>query len=638
MEIKTFWVDIENSSGTRYGPGPLIPAYFKTSGPLSRLGDFSFPVPSTDANLTVLAKKRIAMCRYVDAAGDLQVFGGGVIDKIDWQDHEDGTVTIEVSGNSLATEMTYQSVGELSLASGGSGVADGPEKIMAFAPSGWSITDGTTLTDVYAGFEGESVAAALIMVSEHIGEHWRLGSGREVVWLGPQSSFEKSGVRAVQTVYDPSNLGSNIALIQSMEEIEETYDLITRAIPVGSGNGAAVVTLAHATDSPPAGFTLNKAGNYVKYDAGEADGLIIERRIEFKEIGPLENTSADIEAAANFLLQATVEHLRKYAVAQKFYKLKLVTNQLLQPGTTLRVIKRDVLDGAVLRDVNADLVILSVTNQVDESGLHTVEVEVSTIDRYPVTDDSFLAGQAQSAKVFSSHPQLGVGTTVYNWRDEMDKDHSAAFRFWLGNEFTSINHAILRFRIRPLRSTVKSVASESESTEDGGGSAPTSDYKGAHGHTVGVTAGSLGYTHDLAVDIVGSAAVLRAKGYTGGTAVISTGGNPGDHRHTVTIPNHSHIFTPSVSAKYGIFEESSANTLGLSDLVIKLNSGSDLSGSVSDIGGGWYQLDITAELVDSVYRPAAESNTIEISTAAEKTARIEAQLNLVAVLQAVKYT
>lgn len=74
-----------------------------------------------------------------------------------------------------------------------------------------------------------------------------------------------------------------------------------------------------------------------------------------------------------------------------------------------------------------------------------------------------------------------------------------------------------------------------------------------------------------------------------------------------------------------------------SNLVYKLNGGADLGANVVDIGNGWYELDITDALVDSVFRPAQENNVLEITTATDKTARIEAQLTVRGVVQAVAY-
>jgi hypothetical protein len=138
----------------------------------------------------------------------------------------------------------------------------------------------------------------------------------------------------VQHVNDPvaAETADGIALITSFEEVSDAADLLSRVIPRGAGNGGAVLTLAAVTDSAPVGYTLNAAQNYVKRDSSETTYGRIERVLDFKNIGPISNTTADIQAAANMLLQASVEHLRKYGVPQKFYRVGLAkVGQILKP-------------------------------------------------------------------------------------------------------------------------------------------------------------------------------------------------------------------------------------------------------------------------------------------------------------------
>jgi len=88
--------------------------------------------------------------------------------------------------------------------------------------------------------------------------------------------------------------------------------------------------------------------------------------------------------------------------------------------------------------------------------------------------------------------------------------------------------------------------------------------------------------------------------------------------------------------EYGIFEESSGNTLEKDDLAISVNGGSDISGDVSDIGNGWYSLDVTDEVQNaSTLRPTAANNYITFETATAKTAQISAQLSVRSIIQAI---
>lgn len=646
MQIKNFWVDIENASGTRVYKGPLRAFGWTQSDVLSASGTFAFDVSIADPNIGALAEKRVAVCKYVDANGVLQTFGGGVIDKITTTSRTDGSMLIHVEGNDLTRELTYRSVGALDLSGvGAAGVTDGPDQAMALAPAEWSISNGTTLTHVYAGFDGESVLNALTRISEKIGEHWRLGAGREIEWLGGAESFAASGVRAVQHVNNPVAVETleTIAVITSVEEISDAADLISRIIPRGAGNGGVALTLSAVTDSAPVGYTLNATANYLKRDASETEYGLIERVLDFKDIGPLSNTTADVQAAANMLLQASVEHLRRYGVPQKFYRLDLANvSQLLKPGTTLRAVFRKIENGTVQFDLDDTFIILSVDKQISAEGAHTSSVMISTIDRLPVSDSEYLARQSMQARVLSAHQQLGASVDTFPYRDEMDNSHGASLRFWLGDEYTSISRAVVRFRIQPLRSTVKSVAGSSTTTSSGGGStsgsggasSQTSD-AGPHNHRITI------YNPQSGNPVYFDGSFLTS---SRPTDIVTTQSESPSHSHSVSIPSHTHStpdhthsLTPNITMQYGIFEESGASTLVLTDLIIKLNGGADLRTTVTDIGNGWYELDITDALTDAVFRPSQENNEIAITTATAKSARIEAQITVRGVVQAVNY-
>jgi hypothetical protein len=212
----------------------------------------------------------------------------------------------------------------------------------------------------------------------------------------------------------------------------------------------------------------------------------------------------------------------------------------------------------------------------------------------------------------------------------MDNTHGASFPFWCGDEYTTIQRAVLRFRIQPLRSTVKSVAGSSSTSSSGGGGTETSAGGGGGTWTANT---SINWTwSDSSIQIPSGGNHYHGIGATVHSHPVILS----DHTHDVAIAAHTHTVTPSISTAYGIFEESGGNTLALANLVIKLNGGADLRTSVVTVGG-WYELDITAGLVDAVFRPAQIENSIAITTATAKTARIEAQLTIRGVVQAVNY-
>lgn len=662
MQIRNYYVDIEDASGAKLGRGPLRVMDWTQKDSLSASGTFSFTASLSDPNLPALREKRVAICRYVAADGSLNLFGGGVIESITRVVDEQGVLRLQVSGFDLTRELTYRSVGALDLSGvGGAGVSDAPVRIMDLAPETWSLSSGLTAQSVYEAFDGESVLQALTRIGEHIGEHWRLGTGRVIEWLGPASGFAASGVRAVQHV--PSVVATEtlntVALVTGLEEVSDAADVVSRVYPRGSGNGGAVLTLAAVTEAPPSGYGVNVAENYVIASATETAYERIERALDFKEIGPVSNTTPDVQAAANMLLQAAVEHLRRHAQPQKFYRVSLGhTSARIRPGTTLHVVYRQVRDGVTLYDLDAEFIVLEVERQLSSEGAYTASVLISTIDRLPNSDTDLLVNQIMEGRVVSTHPQLGVSVDTLTFRDEMDNAHGASMRFWIGDEYTSLQRVVLRFRVQPLRSTVKSVAGLSITTNAGGGgtsAAGGSGTSGSGGSSSPTSSSSGSHSHNVTA-IPGSGSALTASGgtlYTGaGTPQsFSTDLVGAGHSHTVSIPDHTHTISdhthtindhtheiaPEILMVYGIFEESAANTLELTDLAITLNNGADLRPTVRNINNGWYELDLTGQITDAIYRPIQENNEIAVTTAVAKTARIEAQITIRGVVQAVKY-
>jgi len=109
------------------------------------------------------------------------------------------------------------------------------------------------------------------------------------------------------------------------------------------------------------------------------------------------------------------------------------------------------------------------------------------------------------------------------------------------------------------------------------------------------------------------------------------------HTHTVTIGTHTHDYTPTITANYGIFRDSAGNTFGLTDLEYSVDGSTWYGFTVgvngfTTLGDGWYRVDLTALLQDSVsYRPLANNNALQVrrkSTGAIKKATIDAQMNI----------
>lgn len=113
---------------------------------------------------------------------------------------------------------------------------------------------------------------------------------------------------------------------------------------------------------------------------------------------------------------------------------------------------------------------------------------------------------------------------------------------------------------------------------------------------------------------------------------MSGGGGSGTASGTVDISG-------AITADYGVFEESGANTYVVTDLTYKIN-GSAITATRQSLGSGWYSYDLTSQVQNaSTLRPSAESHqiTVEVTTPAGKSAQITAQLQVRAIIQSVGY-
>lgn len=678
-----FWIDVENSAGTVQGDGPITSAaYWRSVRPLDRAGKFAFEMPATDSRTSLVTARRVARC-YAVIDGAVTEVGAGIIDVISPRINADGRPMLVVSGPDLLGELRRPTMDDHD---GGifpafDEVDDAPYDIIHTyvndkLSSAWdladeagsSISSGAAVTneDIYATFRHDSALNALIAIAQAAKEHFRIGSGRTVEWV---NTWNASGFRAVYGAVSPVAVEgrSEIAQIVQIEKIEDSQDIVNRVFLYGTGEADTRLNLLAADTWPdgtafsgtsPYSRTIGGVLYYVATDTstGALDTTFnmlqdnasvttygpCEMALAFKNIAPLSNTAADVTAAANQLLRAGFNWLSQRSNPQEFYRLRLAGVQgVLKPGTTIPVYARRYVDGTEVINLDETLNILEATVEVGVDGLRTTELVVSTAERYPTDDSTVVAERMAEAVVSQAHQQTGPNSWNEHSVAVMDDANYAAHYTWLGEDIAQVQQILLRFRVEPLRSTVRSVAGSSTgsgaaSTSNSGSSAPGGNTGSASGSgTTGpnLSGGDL-HSHNFSLP-----------GHTHPSTTDT-------HQHTI---DHTHTFTPGVTATYGLFVESSGNTYGHSggaatvaqiqnDIDI-LVGGSDRSASISieTSDSNWFQLDVTEWLVDATTkRPAAASNSIVFQKAAgaagSKSARITFLLQVRCTIQSIKYS
>ena len=632
-------VEIQNSSGTKLGVISTVMSWESTKR-LNRAGTFKFEMPLTDERSSLVQEKRIAYCYRVlgGVGGDLELVGSGVIDNIQVNmNPSQGRSTLVVSGDDLFRELVNRTVGRLKLESSGAPVSTGLADIMAFAPAGWSLDTvngyATTGNSVYGSFFGESVLGAISTLARNTCEFFRLGAGRKVVWL--RDNINTSGLRGYQSLDPDAQNNEDAVLITSLREQQKTFQLVTRVYPFGAGNGDDRLTLEASTESAPAGYTFSSdsKGYYIERDAAVTAYGTIERQIAFDDIAAVSNSDNDVESAANQLFNTALYWLQIQSFITKEYSITIAKqDKLIEPGETIKVewyewVQDNSGSQVEAFSVNDDMTILESTTRVTDESVETPNIIVSTSAAWAKNCADIVADSIAFGTVYAAHAQFARSVDSQSESQAMDSSNPFSMRWWFGEEIAIVNSVKLRFRIDPLVSTATAAASGGGATSGGGGaSTPTSS-------------GTVGSTNSRTLMGYNTDSTSSADPDPGHVHYIQTESHDhivNSHTHNVTISSHTHT-TPNHThgISYGVYTDAAGNTFQLSDLTITVNGGSDISGSVTSITGGWYELDITNEVKDSTtLRPKQENNDVTFSTS-QKRGQIKTDLTMVTAVQAI---
>ena len=412
--------------------------------------------------------------------------GAFIIDRIDRKPGPDGLVWLTASGDDEIRELAGRSVGWLELASASAGIthAAALTAIGAAVATGWTLVPAASATNnyVYARFAGESVLAALVGVAQKTQTHFYRSGPRALTFA---SAFTSSGVRAIQASGD---LVTETAAIVDLSEQIDTFDLLTRIVPLGAGNGEARLTLAASSRTAPSGYTVNKPLNYLQHNASVTTfGVIDAPWIEFKDVRPISNTDADLQAAADMLFDQALKELTRRAIDMQVatYAVNLAgCSRLLRPLQSLRLVYRDIDSGI---NIDQDVNILAATWEISADAIQTTAVELSTSDLWPQDDVGAVVERMNEGTVYQAHPQLNANAYVIAYTKHLDETQAnpAQFRFRFDQEVTQLTRVCFDFQLLPLESTVKTIALEQET----GGEISTS-FSGNSGASGAASTGS----------------------------------------------------------------------------------------------------------------------------------------------------
>lgn len=570
----------------------------------------------------------------------------------------------------------------------------------------WTFNaDGSVPVDSLVGrWNFESVLQAAISLAAKCRTHFYYAGFKTLTFA---SATTASGVRAVRPGGDLGSGLAAIAQLQVVEDGSDVTTVLI-PFGGGNADARLNLAARTTATPTGFSVATNASGDfqYVFNDTATPDYGYRYATVAWNEITPISSTDGDVQAAANALFEQALRYLEQHAAPGQFYRLGLANcPTVLQPMQTIRVVYRDAAQNV---DIDTDLLILETTTTLTADGPQTTGLLVSTVDRWPESDAGAVVQRLTGGQMYQAAPQLNANSYVISYNKPVDDAETASFRFRFDSEVVQLTRLTFDFQLLPLESTVKSVAGTSQTTSaggattssSGGSSTPTTSSGGATtsssggsstpttssgGSSTPTSDSGSGHTHEinLANSTSGSAVYFAGTGSpptgdfrtSGGGKVntSSTGSGHthtvtiaahthtvtigththtiGDHTHTVTIGththtigNHTHDYTPTLTASYGIFRDSAANTFGLTDLEYSVDGSTWYAFSVgvngfASLGDGWYRVDLTSLLQNSTtLRPTANNNAVQVrrkSTGAIKRAMIEAQINVRTIIQAI---
>lgn len=650
MPLLNAWIDVEDTSRTIVGSGPLTDfIYFRVKRRMNRAGTFRMVIPATDQKaIDLLALERTVQC-YAIINDTKTWLGGGIIQNKRFRKSGNGDPMLEVTGPDIFGELMRSTVGTLDLndSSGDNNLDD----ILAELPAYWSSTKTGTTGAFAARFVHETPLNALNQVAEMVDAVFRYETGRTLKWYNTLPSTSKVTLISYGElgVLGTSQSNTKIALITDIQEQIDSSEIVNTVYAYGSGNGEARISLEQIDDGthvwPDDSTTLDTVADYsgsysTAFDWDDTNKNIREENsvstygarvaaVQFNEISPVANTDADFNKTMNTLIKQTVHYIERRCEPTKTYSITAAGLAVdVYPGDIVTVDARFYRDGELAVDINnVDLTVLETETLIDEDGARIVEMTLAERRKYPRNDGEIIARTAVKTASYQSYPQMAQYTNTTTYKEPIDDNHSATLYFWVADEITFIDRVYLRYRVTPFDSMM-------------------GFYSGGDSHTAYTFTASTGITvsnhSSVNTNSQGSNATDNESSHTHSVTTAPGTTGPGsahshDFIHTHTINSITHTVNETAhrhTIPWAYVDEDGTDTYNAGDLEFSVNGGA-YAGYDGAITGatGWYYLDVTSDVRNALtLRPTATGGynyiacRIKAGSAASKSCQIVAQI------------
>lgn len=553
------WADVYDPTGvTKQGVGDIQPASVTVRRVLDGPGTVSITLPGTDSRAIDLLQPKSVVRVYVDglkASDTAREVGAFVVDAI--PEGDGSSRSLRASGSDLLSLLNNKLVG-LGRAYSNQSVTTIVTALAALA--GWTVDAETGLASDLTSvrYEAASTLKAIQKTLDYKGYHLRIDTGtNNQIQIG--AFGDDNGLRVENVAHAPIDLYNNddLLLIERLDIVTESNDLVNAILPLGAGSGDAALTLEKSTRGRMVTQTGGDGRN--EYWLEDATSIAtygrIERRMDIKDIGPISNSASDVINAANALDDAAYAELQRRKNPRHAYGLTArKINATIQPGDQITLnyngVVRDTLGNEVVRAVRGAFWVLSVTERWGVEG-GAVDLEIADVDTYDAGVAGTVVGAIDAITVQGVAVQPYPAAFSYVYVRQMSSSFTAKVPIYISNAMLDVTRCTVRFSTRPFRSNVAGAAS--------GGAAvagSTSEGGGDHNHRVLAVTGISGFPGTTLRPYLGrnsdGGAFLYTKLESNSESDLWTEASSGAHSHSfsLSIPAHTHAMN------YGIFDDS----------------------------------------------------------------------------------
>ncbi len=613
--ISPFRIEILDVNNVLVGGGPITTAFDLTDvKKLDGIGSLIFSMPAGDRKAQFI-QTGVKFDVYDEKDGYLGRFLFGSKTIVD----SNGNADLNVKCYELTKELTFNTVGffrDFNFTAVGTIL----DNIITEAPN-WSIeTDSENISTI--SYSGESVFRAIDELRDRTGEHFRLKF--DGITSNPILEFGAFGDVSpvlfdqfkgqVQAEWDNN---PNTAIVTDMTLEEQSEEVWNKAIPLGFGQGVSQLNISTATLGTYAVQSeLNQDGSlryFISDSISISDFGIREKILQFPNIRPISNSTANEQNAANALKLSAEAYLQRHLTPQVIYKMSVVgLRQQVQVGDKIHVRYSAEIDGVNYIDLDTDFWVLTLTKNRNVSGSRSQSFIVSEVDNIRTSDRDVIVDVVRNLNSIAVHvpatlayAPIGPYTKRIKGDASENERINAQYIARIQNEVLYINRALLRFKTEVL----------------------TSSAAGAnHSHlmfsqpAVGAYAATTGKT--VCADSIGSGGLINLN------IDFQTGNFPTTPLYTFGASGGAETI------EYGVFEDDVfPRTISL------LINGVDRS---SELGGPWAvsveEVELELDVTDILIEDGIRRNHNFTFTAESGHGQIEMELDLLVTIQPIAVT